>query len=47
MECGRLNRVSLFLKWMKMSSPTRALISGPGMRVWAGSLRFQLRVNCS
>jgi hypothetical protein len=34
MECGRLKRVSRFLKWTKMSSPTRALISGPGMRVW-------------
>ena len=31
-EWGWLRRVSMFLKWMRSSSPTRARISGPGMR---------------
>ena len=31
-ECGRLKAVSRFLKCTRSLSPTRALISGPGIR---------------
>src|SRR4051812_49970391 len=51
MECGRLKAVSRFLKCTRSLSPTRALISGPGIRSElpepAGTLatdRFQSRV---
>ena len=36
MECGADVSVSMFLKWMRSLSPTRALTSGPGMRVATG-----------
>jgi hypothetical protein len=46
MECASLRSLSRFLKWTRTVSPTRALISGPGM--WpvplsrlSGSGRFQ------
>ena len=37
----------MFLKWIRSRSPTRAWISGPGIRLWstlaAGALRSGLR----
>jgi hypothetical protein len=39
--------VSMFLKWIRSLSPTRAWISGPGIRSWStladGAFRSGLR----
>jgi hypothetical protein len=32
-ECGSSRRLSMFLKWIRKRSPTRARMSGPGISI--------------